>query len=231
MPTIVPKTKAQIGQRSGFSQVDGHKINTLYECSSDGSNKPLVTILPRPQPQPVISIIVQTTPSPLITVAPLTLPTERPDIVTSNSIIIQPETLPLIPLENCTNIRPDCESLAAQGWCTRNPHYMRSYCPAACNMCEKSTKNSGSCEDLRVDCRELVRRRYCITAQTFSKQFCAKSCKSLLDQNMQTFKGGFCFAPPVTETPDLTNTLAVAEIKSSTAAPTKPLVTFWPIVR
>jgi hypothetical protein len=114
MPTIVPKKKAQIGQRSGFSQVDSYKINTLYECPS-GNNKPVPTL--PPQPAPVVSVIVPTTPGPLIiaTHAPLTVPTERPEVVTSNSIIIQPEILLPVPAENCTNSRPDCDSLASQG--------------------------------------------------------------------------------------------------------------------
>jgi hypothetical protein len=180
MPTIVPKKKVQIGQRSGFSQVDSYKINTLYECPSN-NNKPAPTL--PPQPVPVISIIATTTPSPaiLITNSPLTVPTERPvELITSNSIVIQPETLPLIPTENCTNSRPDCDNLASQGkycksklqnfvsgWCTRNPQWMHKFCPVSCGICEKG-KSSGSCEDLRVDCPELVRRRYCITAQKFS---------------------------------------------------------------
>lgn len=195
----------------------------MYECPS-GNNKP-VPSLPS-QPVPVISVVVPTTLSPpiVITSAPLTVATERPpEIVTSNSIIIQPEILPLVPADNCTNSRPDCDSLASQGWCSRNPHYMRTYCPVSCNMCEKSTKgtSSGSCEDLRVDCSELVKRRYCITAERFTRAFCSKSC-------------GFCFSPPITETPDLTQTLTIQQITSSTApsvSTKQPLVTFWPIIR
>lgn len=157
MPTIVPKKKVQIGQRSGFSQTDSYKINTLYECPSN-NNKPAPT-LPL-QPVPVTSVVVPTTPIPaiIITNPPLTAPTERPiELVTSNSIVVQPETLPLIPAENCTNTRPDCDNLASQGWCTRNPNWMHKHCPVSCNMCEKSkVTNNGVCEDLRVDCPELV---------------------------------------------------------------------------
>jgi hypothetical protein len=109
MPTIVPKKKYQIGQRTGFSPTDAYKINTLYECpSGGGSNKP-VTV--PSQPIPIISVIIPTTPS-----VPIVVSTEKPELVTSNSIIIQPEVLvPLVPAENCTNTRPDCDSLAAQG--------------------------------------------------------------------------------------------------------------------
>ena len=38
-------------------------------------------------------------------------------------------------LQLCRNTRPDCDQLARQGWCTRNPQWMRDHCPVSCGMC------------------------------------------------------------------------------------------------
>lgn len=99
MPTIVPKRKAAIGQRNGFSQVDSFKINTLYECSPPGQ--------PQPQTQrPGIVVITQSPP----TTQPPTLATALPEVST------MPPKGTLAPVkENCTNTRPDCDHLAQSG--------------------------------------------------------------------------------------------------------------------
>ncbi|CAD5220275.1 unnamed protein product [Bursaphelenchus xylophilus] len=206
MPTIVPKRKANIGQRSGFSQTDSFKINTLYECT----NRNTKPVQPgQPVPLPVQPVQPTQAPSPnviVLTLAPQTT-TTMPTLATAEPYVSSQApkgTLAPVAAANCSDKRPDCEQLAHQGWCQRNPPWMRDHCPLACGMCEKST----TCEDLRVDCPELVKRRYCITNQEFSKSFCAKSC-------------GFCFAPPTPES-------AVAGTTQPTIATKQPLVTFWP---
>ncbi|CAD5214472.1 unnamed protein product [Bursaphelenchus okinawaensis] len=204
MPTIVPKRKSNIGQRSGFSQTDSFKINTLYECP----NRNTKTVVPV---APVAPVSATQSPSVIVlTVAPHTT-TQMPTLATAEPYVSTEApkgTLAPIPAANCSNSRPDCEQLAQQGWCQRNPPWMRDNCPAACGMCEKAA----ACEDLRVDCPELVKRRYCITAQNFSKSFCAKSC-------------GFCFAPP---TESASTLIAGSGVTQPTIATRQPLVTFWP---
>uniref|UniRef100_A0AC34Q8J8 Metalloendopeptidase n=1 Tax=Panagrolaimus sp. JU765 TaxID=591449 RepID=A0AC34Q8J8_9BILA len=197
LPTIVPKHKATIGQRSGFSSVDSHKINTLYGCPSTGGQ---TTAAPPTQP-----------PAPTyITLPPQPFP---PQPTTQRPYPSPPTTGTTLPpppvIEECRNTRPDCDQLAQQGWCQRNPKWMKDHCPISCGMCKP--KPVPECEDLRVDCAELVKRRYCIMAQNFTKTYCAKSC-------------GFCYVPPATEIPDLG---PVNRPDKPTAATSGPMVTFW----
>uniref|UniRef100_A0A915D7Q1 Metalloendopeptidase n=1 Tax=Ditylenchus dipsaci TaxID=166011 RepID=A0A915D7Q1_9BILA len=201
MPTIVPRRKATIGQRSGFSKTDSYKINTLYECPNYGGIVPTNPATNIPVPQPVATLVPATT----TTIAPIL------------STRAAPPPNPSAP-ESCRNSRPDCDSLAKQGWCQRNPGWMREFCPVSCNLCgEKMRKlgvekpESSGCEDLRVDC-------YCITAKTFTRTYCARSC-------------GFCFVPPVTEMPDKATPAPPAMVTGPTAVTKMPLVTFWPSIR
>ncbi|WKY17089.1 hypothetical protein Q1695_001590 [Nippostrongylus brasiliensis] len=174
-PTMVPKQKgAQIGQRSGFSKTDIFKINQLYGCPDGGKTKGPTTTT------------VETTTATLPTAPPITTttPTTIYPILTS--------TLPTVTV--CVNLRRDCDDLERQGWCQRNPGWMRKHCPVSCGFCEKKPDTSstlapivpGECEDLRVDCLVLVAQRYCRMSQNFMKTYCAKSC-------------GFCYRPPPVE--------------------------------
>lgn len=88
LPTIVPKKQALIGQRSGFSETDSYKINTLYECSSYAA---------------------VTTSAPL-TVYTTIATTKQPS--TKRSPMLPPEIIPEV---SCKNTRPDCDQLAKQG--------------------------------------------------------------------------------------------------------------------
>ncbi|KAL3095861.1 hypothetical protein niasHS_005620 [Heterodera schachtii] len=230
MPTIVPRRQATIGQRSGFSKLDAWKINALYECPSFGGAGGSYGSTEMPPAQPAT-----TAPG---TVAMLT--TTQMAATTARF---------------CRNTRPDCDQLARQGWCTRNPQWMRDHCPLSCGWCSGVRKPSSSigggmpspvpiapvvivtqqppvvpepaCEDLRVDCAELAKRRYCITAPTFTSTYCARTC-------------GFCFVPLATDMPAAATIapFAVTAASASTAAPRngggptvqtqQPLVTFWP---
>lgn len=109
-PTMVPKQKgAQIGQRGGFSNVDKFKINTLYGCKTEG-------------PAPTTAGTSTMEPSPVQT-------------TTSQPKIIYPSPPTVAPTGDCKNLRGDCDDLARQGWCIRNPGWMRQYCPISCGMC------------------------------------------------------------------------------------------------
>lgn len=101
-----------------------------------------------------------------------------------------------------------------KGWCTRNPGWMRDYCPISCDLCSEKKPNEATCEDLRVDCADLAKKRYCITAQNFTQTYCARSC-------------GYCFVPPVTEEPQFKGVTQEAQ-KTLIISPT--LVTQIPLV-
>ncbi|KAI3415394.1 Astacin (Peptidase M12A) [Globodera pallida] len=203
LPTMVPRRQTSIGQRSGFSKLDAWKINALYECPAYGGSY-ASTVIPPAQP-----ITTPPTVTMLLTTTPMAASTPR----------------------FCRNTRPDCDHLARQGWCTRNPQWMRDHCPMSCGWCPgegangrkpsigglpspipivPATQSSSpappvpepSCEDLRVDCAELAKRRYCITAPTFTSTYCARTC-------------GFCFVPLATDMP--------APQGAATAAP--PVIT------
>ncbi|GMR62974.1 hypothetical protein PMAYCL1PPCAC_33169, partial [Pristionchus mayeri] len=208
-PTIVPKNNAQgsaIGQRGGFSKVDAFKINTLYGCKTTPDVQ-TTTAAPRTTQQPMITLIPVT---PSTTTPPPPLPT--PD--------------------SCRNHRGDCDNLAAQGWCQRNPGWMKQYCPVSCGMCPPKPGPPPSppsprptlppppvvpvvppseCDDLRVDCETLVQQRYCRLASNFMKTYCAKSC-------------GFCFKPIPTEVPDI---FPRGVMTTSPVTTTNSLVTQW----
>ncbi|KAH7732264.1 Protein NAS-15 [Aphelenchoides avenae] len=192
LPTIVPKRSASIGQRTGFSPVDSSKINTLYECTPRGAPPPSPTTRPPMTQRPTQRTMTTT-------ITPLTITTRRSPSAATNS-----------PGETCRNTRPDCDQLAQQGWCSRNPGWMKDHCPISCNDCEK--KPEGSCEDLRVDCAELVKKRYCITSPTFMRTYCAMSC-------------GFCLAPVSTEKSLVRATMS--PVDGPTMVTKTPLVTFW----
>ncbi|ULT79456.1 hypothetical protein L5515_016112 [Caenorhabditis briggsae] len=114
-PTMIPKKNgAQIGQRNGFSKVDKFKINTLYGCPVDGE-KPTTAA---PTSAPIV-----------VTVKPVVISSVKPPIVQTIS-----PAVPLKPNE-CRNLRGDCDHLAKQGWCIRNPGWMRANCPIPCGMC------------------------------------------------------------------------------------------------
>lgn len=114
-PTMIPKKNgATIGQRNGFSKVDKFKINTLYGCPVEGE-KPTTAA---PTSAPIV-----------ITVKPIVVSTSRPTVIQTVS-----PAVPLKPSE-CRNLRGDCDDLAKQGWCIRNPGWMRLNCPIPCGMC------------------------------------------------------------------------------------------------
>lgn len=92
---------------------------------------------------------------------------------------------------------------------------MRDYCPISCGLCTEKKPNDTSCEDLRVDCANLAKKRYCITAHSFTKTYCARSC-------------GYCFAPPVTESPNEKLTTPEPYTSKPLIGPT--LVTKMPLV-
>ncbi|GMT05974.1 hypothetical protein PENTCL1PPCAC_28148, partial [Pristionchus entomophagus] len=204
-PTIVPKQQtAAIGQRSGFSKVDAFKINTLYGCKTAPD--------------------VSTTTVPEITQPPMTLIPVTPSTTTPAP--------PMPTSDSCRNHRGDCDNLAAQGWCQRNPGWMKQYCPVSCGMCPPSEFSKplpsprptmppppvvpivppSECDDLRVDCEQLVQQRYCRLAPNFMKTNCARSC-------------GFCFKPIPTEVPDIHPHGIV--VTTTPTATTNSLVTLW----
>uniref|UniRef100_A0AAF5DK57 Metalloendopeptidase n=2 Tax=Strongyloides stercoralis TaxID=6248 RepID=A0AAF5DK57_STRER len=188
-PTMLPKKNgAKIGQRDGFSKVDIFKINTLYQCDDKlvGTIKPTTTIS--------TTIKMNSSPKP-ITPQPITPPSPSP---------------PPLPTE-CKNKRPDCNILAAQGWCNINAPWMKDNCPESCGYCGTlPQKPEEICEDLRVDCNKLVTARYCITSEHFMRTYCQKSC-------------GFCTPKNITKKPIQTTSPGIVPIISITSTTLTPL--------
>lgn len=165
LPTIVPKKKANIGQRSGFSQTDAYKINALYGCPTNGkpppppitegtgtpgTTKPTATSKPIIQPgTSTAKIIIPLTGKPVAsstTAKPYPSPPTLPTVKNVRPITGTIPPPPVFP--ECKNTRPDCDQLAQQGtlsgifpisysgWCKRNPPWMKDNCPIACGFCK-----------------------------------------------------------------------------------------------
>lgn len=171
-PTMLPKKNgAQIGQRDGFSKVDTFKINTLYQCDDK-----------------LVGTIKSTTTTPPATTISTTIKMNSSPRPVTPQPIISPSPPPL-PVVECKNKRPDCNILAAQGWCNINAPWMKDNCPESCGYCGTlPPKPEEICEDLRVDCDKLVTARYCITSEHFMRTYCQKSC-------------GFCTPKSITKKP------------------------------
>ncbi|PIC15179.1 hypothetical protein B9Z55_022254 [Caenorhabditis nigoni] len=225
-PTMIPKKNgAQIGQRNGFSKVDKFKINTLYGCPVEGE-KPTTAA---PTSAPIV-----------VTVKPVVISSVKPPIVQTVS-----PAVPLKPNE-CRNLRGDCDDLAKQGWCIRNPGWMRANCPIPCGMCIP-TKTTPS-QPITVhptttpkpqkpitqpiiqplppvpvlppttpeDCEDL--RVDCLVL--VSQRYCKISQNFMKSYCAKSC--GFCYKPPPTEIPD--------NGPVPTVVTTRPLVTLSPAV-
>ncbi|CAI5455029.1 unnamed protein product [Caenorhabditis angaria] len=223
-PTMIPKKAgAQIGQRNGFSKVDKFKINTLYGCPVEGE-KPTTAA-------PV-------TAAPVVTQKPIT-------IVISTAKPVAPIATTPQTTGDCKNLRGDCDDLAKQGWCIRNPGWMRANCPISCGMCvpkttpkpivavitERPTTTTTTQSSITQtqtpltlppappvpdnECDDL--RVDCLVL--VSQRYCK------ISQNfMKTYCArscGFCYKPPPTEIPD---------DRSPNVVTSQPLVTLSPAI-
>ncbi|VDM74312.1 unnamed protein product [Strongylus vulgaris] len=163
-------------------QKDGEKPGTTTERETVATTTAASTTTPAP-----ITTTIQTFPSTFRTIRP------------------SPNTIPVI-VPECKNMRGDCDELGRQGWCERNPAWMRIYCPVPCGFCEK---------------QPTVVTTYCKLSQNFMKTYCAKSC-------------GFCFKPPPVEAntqspPTLnTNLPLITMWRTSTSSPTLTPNTVFP---
>ncbi|CAD6188957.1 unnamed protein product [Caenorhabditis auriculariae] len=223
-PTMVPKQKgATIGQRGGFSKVDQYKINKLYGCPVEGEK-----------------------PS---TAAPVTTTTQAPTTTATIRIIYpSPPTLPPAPVPGeCKNTRGDCDDLAKQGWCIRNPGWMKTHCPVSCGMCIPSTTAAPITVPVTTttpapttarptappaptlpppppspgptsDCEDL--RVDCLVL--VSQRYCKTSQNFMKSYCAKSC--GFCYKPPPTEIPD------TGRPPMPTLVTQPPIVTFAPPV-
>jgi len=170
-PTIVAKkkTKCKLGQRSGFSDTDIRKLNTLYQCSG--------------YPQTGSSLISTGTTSTseqscsdknkyCATWFKLGQCDRNSRWMSSNC----PVACSKCPVK-CTDFNKWCGTWARRGECRRNPEYMDIYCKKACNSC--SSSGGGNCKDKNKDCGTWGKKGFCRTGLyvTYMKQNCKKTCK------------------------------------------------------
>ncbi|CAI4232141.1 unnamed protein product [Auanema sp. JU1783] len=231
-PTMVPKQQnAQIGQRSGFSKTDMFKINTLYGCPTDQGGVETTTARPTQPP----------TTQPPATVQPITSPyTPSPSTPT--------------PPNQRKNLRGDCDNLAFNGWCTRNPSWMNDYCPLSCGPTKPDTSSTLIPEPipLGTTTKQPLKPTIITTTTTTTTppaptpqpvidtdcEDLRVDCVSLVKRRYCKLSGifmksfcskscGFCFKPPPTEVPDTHATVRPVPIYPSVVT-FSPFVTFRP---
>nr|CAD2187523.1 unnamed protein product [Meloidogyne enterolobii] len=226
LPTIMPRRQAAIGQRVGFSKLDAWKINTLYDCPNYGGS------YGGGNSQSSTTSPVFPQPQPVAS-------TLRPFVPTTPRL--------------CRNTRPDCDLLASQGWCSRNPQWMREHCPVSCRMClipNVETRRPSPPHSLPFPSpRPIVPLTSTIPTTTSTsppmpvcedlRVDCAELAKRRYCITAPSFTRtfcarscGFCFVPLATDSPSSSLGGNSLIISSSQSPPTtftqRPMVTFWP---
>uniref|UniRef100_A0A915LP07 Metalloendopeptidase n=1 Tax=Meloidogyne javanica TaxID=6303 RepID=A0A915LP07_MELJA len=226
LPTIMPRRQAAIGQRVGFSKLDAWKINTLYDCPNYGGS------YGGGNSQSSTTSPVFPQPQPVAS-------TLRPFVPTTPRL--------------CRNTRPDCDLLASQGWCSRNPQWMREHCPVSCRMClipNVETRKPSPPHSLPFPSpRPIVPLTSTIPTTTSTSSpmpvcedlrvDCAELAKRRYCITAPSFTRtfcarscGFCFVPLATDSPSSSLVGNSLIISSSQLPPTtftqRPMVTFWP---
>nr|XP_053630348.1 zinc metalloproteinase nas-4-like [Cherax quadricarinatus] len=125
-PTIVPRQDGvNIGQRSGFSQVDVKGLNLLYKCESPQPSTP------KP-PSPVTP-----TPEHCQDHSQYCLLWARGGYCTTNSYVNLNcrKTCNLCDVKVCADLNVNCAFWASNGECALSQAYMHDNCAKACGFC------------------------------------------------------------------------------------------------
>jgi len=175
-PTIKKrkKSKCQLGQRKGFSDMDVKKINTLYSCS--GYTQTTGSVKPKPE-----------TAKPTEEVA-----TVKPDLTCKDTNEYcatwakngECQVNPGWMLKNCPVACKECDNTCADHepycakWkknkeCKRNPEYMNIYCARSCGACKNS-----KCKNDNDFCDAWAKKGHCKSKKYkgYMKLRCQKSC-------------------------------------------------------
>uniref|UniRef100_A0A914MS56 Metalloendopeptidase n=1 Tax=Meloidogyne incognita TaxID=6306 RepID=A0A914MS56_MELIC len=223
---LLTRRQAAIGQRVGFSKLDAWKINTLYDCPNYGGSY-------------AGGNSQSSTTSPVFPQPQPVASTLRPFVPTTPRL--------------CRNTRPDCDLLASQGWCSRNPQWMREHCPVSCRMClipNVETRRPPPPHSLPFPSpRPIVPLTSTIPTTTSTSSpmpvcedlrvDCAELAKRRYCITAPSFTRtfcarscGFCFVPLATDSPSSSLGGNSLIISSSQSPPTtftqRPMVTFWP---
>ena len=123
--------------------------------------------MPGPTPPPFRPPQPTTTPAVVVT-TPTPVTRSRPRQVTR---------APPKPFVDCFNRNPCCESWASRGECTSNAEYMKTYCQAACHICNPSYNTTNECTDRHVSCQQWTKEGECRgSSQMFMRENCRNSC-------------------------------------------------------
>eukprot|EP00088_Acartia_fossae_P069245 TRINITY_DN8983_c0_g1_i1.p1 TRINITY_DN8983_c0_g1~~TRINITY_DN8983_c0_g1_i1.p1 ORF type:complete len:301 (-),score=36.37 TRINITY_DN8983_c0_g1_i1:25-927(-) len=148
VPRITPECK--MGQRSGFSDTDIRKLNTMYKC--EGYPQVVTGSTSTPKPTTITSA-TSTTIKPTSTVKPTTTNT-TPATTKPPSTSTTTQT-PSTTESTCVDNSPWCDYHALNGGCQSSPTYMAAYCAATCNLCGQT------CEDKYWDCYKWAQQGFC----------------------------------------------------------------------
>jgi len=171
-PTIVAKTKGKckIGQRTGFSDTDIRKLNTLYQCKgyaqvgsgASGSK-------PKPTEKPWVKPTCVDTNKWCATWASMEECQANPSWMLVNCPVACEQCG-----VTCEDNSVHCDDWAKSGECKKNADYMNVYCAKACNKCSKK-----SCVDENKQCSSWADKGYCKGGKyaDYMKLRCKKSCK------------------------------------------------------
>ncbi|KAK6760536.1 hypothetical protein RB195_021850 [Necator americanus] len=175
-PTIEPRKKgAEIGQRTGFSDIDLYKINKLYNCpQAETTSSPLPETKTDMKSEARASVKTDKKG-----------PTGSGSVAGSASTSEKSSLISVLTKVACTDKRPDCEFLARAGHCESkfSETFMKDNCPQSCGKCEITTTTATTvmeqCEDARSWCERWANSGMC-TQQIFRDYMrikCAKSCQ------------------------------------------------------
>ncbi|ETN77734.1 shTK domain protein, partial [Necator americanus] len=167
-PTIEPRKKgAEIGQRTGFSDIDLYKINKLYNCpQAETTSSPLPETKTDMKSEARASVKTDKKgPTGSGSVAGSASTSEKSSLISVLTKVACTDNICEHLMDNSISTfqyfpgklfrRPDCEFLARAGHCESkfSETFMKDNCPQSCGKCEITTTTATTvmeqCEDAR----------------------------------------------------------------------------------
>ncbi|KAL7538279.1 hypothetical protein ACHAXR_008444 [Thalassiosira sp. AJA248-18] len=94
----------------------------------------------------------------------------------------------LLAVIECTDLDPECETLAESGACDDNPGFMKYECAVSCNTCSEfdaAYAGSGPCTDKYVECKNWAAMGECGFNPNFMLVECERSCVMCFEDTNQ----------------------------------------------